>query len=364
MRTLPGFTLPSTSETLTVPVTSFTATDNIAVTGYKITGSSVIPDAGDAGWSTTAPTSYAFTTEGTKTLYAWVKDAAGNISVSVSIQVAIVLSLSEANTLGNTNVFSSTTTAANRRALPVTFSEPGKIQSISIYHNGGTGNVLLGVYSDKDGLPSTQLGVTASTEISKTSGWQTVTLSSPVSVTSGQAVWLAWVFEKSPGVRYSYGTPGRAQSGETWSGGMPDEFGTWSGGMPDEFGTSTVSGIKFSVYCTYISGVTVAPYLDVTPAAISLENANVATGTFDVVSNTTWSISVDEAWLDVSSLSGSNNETVTITAEANTGTTPRSATITVSGTGVPDKTVTVTQNGIMLATTGNTDVFSGTTTAG
>jgi hypothetical protein len=43
------------------------------------------------GWTATAPTSYSFSTEGTKTLYAWAKDVAGNVSASVNAQVTITL---------------------------------------------------------------------------------------------------------------------------------------------------------------------------------------------------------------------------------------------------------------------------------
>jgi hypothetical protein len=85
------FTIPSTSTSLTVPISSLTATDNKSVTGFKLTETSVTPNAGDAGWTSVAPTSYVFSTSGTKTLYAWVKDAAGNISTSVSDQVVITL---------------------------------------------------------------------------------------------------------------------------------------------------------------------------------------------------------------------------------------------------------------------------------
>ncbi len=126
---------------------------------------------------------------------------------------------------GFTEVFSSSSSASNRRAMPVTFNETGEIQSISIYHNGGSGNVLLGVYSDQLGKPSSLLGVTGLTEVNPAAGWQTVYLSSPVTVTIGQTVWLAWVFQNSIGVRYTAGTPGRAMSSQTWSSGMPDNYG-------------------------------------------------------------------------------------------------------------------------------------------
>jgi len=146
-----------------------------------------------------------------------------------------------AKTLGNTVVFGSKVWVSDRRAMPVTFTETGTIQSISIYHDGGTGNVLLGVYSDLSGLPSAKLGVTAATVVNAAAGWQTVTLTSPVNVTSGQTVWLGWVFQNSTGVRYMAGTPGRAQS-----------TATWSSGMPATFGSATTASNKFSIYCTYI----------------------------------------------------------------------------------------------------------------
>jgi len=146
-------------------------------------------------------------------------------------------------TLGNTEVYSSSSTTANRRAITVTFPEPGTVQSISIYHNGGTGNVLLGIYTDASGAPGTRLGVTASTVINPTAGWQTIPLISGYSAASGQKVWLAWVFQTNPGIRYITGTPARAESP-----------GLWAGGMPDPFGTASFANYRYSIYCTYITG--------------------------------------------------------------------------------------------------------------
>jgi hypothetical protein len=206
-----------------------------------LTESSTTPLAGNAGWTAAAPTSYSFATEGTKTLYAYAKDAAGNVSNSVSAQVTISLPSTTNNTLGNTEVFDLFSSTDVRRAMPVTFNEAGQIQSISVYHNAGTGNVLLGVYSDVAGLPSSLLGVTPSTAVRNTAGWQTISLTTPVNVTTGQKVWLAWVFENSPYVRYqATDTPGSGASGSTWS-----------SGMPSTFGSNVNVKFKFSVYCTF-----------------------------------------------------------------------------------------------------------------
>ena len=72
-----------------MPVSSFTATDNVAVTGYLVTTSATAPAAGAAGWSATAPTSVTAPAAGSVTFYAWAKDAAGNVSLSKSASVTI-----------------------------------------------------------------------------------------------------------------------------------------------------------------------------------------------------------------------------------------------------------------------------------
>ncbi|MGE5297177.1 MAG: DUF4082 domain-containing protein, partial [Solirubrobacterales bacterium] len=143
-------------------------------------------------------------------------------------------------TIGNTTVYSSISAVSNRRAMPFVMSEAGAIESITIYHQGGTGNAILAVYGDASGLPGTLLGATASTPINSTEGWQTIALQSPVAVSAGQTIWLAWVFENDPGMRWTAGTPGRASSTATWSGGMPSSFGT----------STTYAGI-YSIYATY-----------------------------------------------------------------------------------------------------------------
>jgi hypothetical protein len=86
--------------------------------------------------------------------------------------------------------------------------------------------------------------------------------------------------------------------------------------------------------------------LEVNPAALSFV-VDGESKTFTITSNTAWTITPDEAasWYTVTpSLTGSNNGTITVTAAANTSA-ARSATITVSGTGVADKEIGVTQAG-------------------
>ncbi len=89
--TVTSFVIPAAATSLTVPITSFTATDNVGVTGYMVTESATAPLATAGGWSGTAPASHTCATAGSKTLYAWAKDAAGNVSASRSASVTITL---------------------------------------------------------------------------------------------------------------------------------------------------------------------------------------------------------------------------------------------------------------------------------
>jgi hypothetical protein len=82
-----SFFLPATSAELEVPIYSFTATDNVGVLGYAVTESSTPPSRG--AFSSPAPASYAFDSEGAKVLYGWARDGAGNISAPLTDSVVI-----------------------------------------------------------------------------------------------------------------------------------------------------------------------------------------------------------------------------------------------------------------------------------
>lgn len=83
--------------------------------------------------------------------------------------------------------------------------------------------------------------------------------------------------------------------------------------------------------------------LSVSLTSLSLGAEAGSNGTFDITSDTTWTVSKNQTWLTVSPTSGSDNGTITVTATANVSTSPRTATVTVSGVNVTPKTVTVTQ---------------------
>jgi hypothetical protein len=272
-------------------------------------------------------------------------DGVSNILVTVTQQGQQV----SFQSIGNTQVYSLSVAMSDRRAVPVTFSEAGEIQSISIYHNGSTGNVLMGVFSDLSGLPSSRLGVTASTPVNPSAGWQTVSLSAPLAVSAGQTVWLAWVFQNSTSVRYAAGTPGRALS-----------TAKWTTGMPTAFGTAGLADYKYSIYCTYRTN-SINPSLEVSVPEVSVNAESGASASFSISSNITWNITDDATWLDVSPASGSNNAVINVTANsANNSTASRTATVTITADGVSNILVTVTQQGqqVSFQSIGNTQVYS------
>jgi hypothetical protein len=84
--------------------------------------------------------------------------------------------------------------------------------------------------------------------------------------------------------------------------------------------------------------------LAVSATTLNIAAANGSTNTFDITSNISWNVTASQAWLSPSPGSGNGNSSITVTATANPLTIPRTATVTVSGNGVADHTITVTQS--------------------
>ncbi len=98
-----AFSIPATSTSLNVSISTFTATDANGVIGYKITESSAAPLSGDSGWTLNPPANYTFSSIGEKILYAWAKDSAGNVSLSLNDSTIITLPISNGGSSGSYN---------------------------------------------------------------------------------------------------------------------------------------------------------------------------------------------------------------------------------------------------------------------
>jgi chitodextrinase len=130
-----AFSLPATAASLTVAITAFTAADNIGVTGYLVTESATKPAAGAAGWSASAPTSYTFASAGAKTLYAWAKDAADNVSASKSASVTITLPDTIAPSVP-TNLVATAVSASQINLSWIAATDNVGVTGYRIYRNG------------------------------------------------------------------------------------------------------------------------------------------------------------------------------------------------------------------------------------
>jgi hypothetical protein len=103
------------------------------------------------------------------------------------------------------------------------------------------------------------------------------------------------------------------------------------------FDDSTLDTIDSTSELTYIEN----DNIDLSVTTLSFKSVGEAK-TFNIVSSNDWIITSDSNWLILSVASGTGNLTITATASANSGSV-RTAIITVSGTDITSKTVTVTQ---------------------
>lgn len=83
--------------------------------------------------------------------------------------------------------------------------------------------------------------------------------------------------------------------------------------------------------------------LEVSNAITNLAAIDGSEASVNITSNIIWTANSDQTWLKVNKTSGNSNTTLTLMAAANLDTAPRMAIVTISGTGVASKTITVTQ---------------------
>lgn len=107
--------------------------------------------------------------------------------------------------------------------------------------------------------------------------------------------------------------------------------------------TVTASGLN-SVLVTVTQSGSSTPELTITPLSQSV-TGDAGTAEFAVTSNTTWTALSYSSWWCSVTPSGSGNGTIIATYSMNPGTSPRTATIKVSGAGVSNRIITVTQAG-------------------
>jgi hypothetical protein len=216
--TVSTFTVTSPSSSLNVPVTAFTATDNIGVTGYLITTTNLPkPGAGDPGWSGTG--TFTAASDGTYTLYPWAKDAAGNVSAefatprtvtvdttppSVTVnQAAGQVDPANSSPVNFTVVFSESVTGFNNADVTIggtaggtktaVVTGSGATYNVAVSGMTTSGTVTVGVIAGAAADPAGNAS-TASTSTDNTVTWDIA----PVTVTINQAAGQADPTDVSP----------------------------------------------------------------------------------------------------------------------------------------------------------------------
>ena len=127
--------------------------------------------------------------------------------------------------------------------------------------------------------------------------------------------------------------------------------GSWADDEGDAFWPAWSRSYNVPIYVSNTVGFRLALSLFGDNPQLQLNKDNLtftAAGhgeTFNITSNTSWSITSDKSWCTLNTLSGSRNATVTVNVSENTSISSRTATITVTAGGIP-LTITVTQAGI------------------
>lgn len=106
--------------------------------------------------------------------------------------------------------------------------------------------------------------------------------------------------------------------------------------------TITISASGVSSQTVTVTQAGAAPALNVTPPSQSVA-ASAGSTNFTVSSNSSWTVSSNQSWCTATP-SGTGDGTITATYQANTLNTSRSATLTVTVSGLPSQTVTVQQD--------------------
>ena len=96
---------------------------------------------------------------------------------------------------------------------------------------------------------------------------------------------------------------------------------------------------------------------DISTTSMSFISTGSSSQSFNVTSNTSWTVSPDQSWITISPSSGSNNGSVSVSCSNNTSTSSRNGTVTVNCGGVT-RTISVSQDGATAYITLSTSALS------
>lgn len=109
--------------------------------------------------------------------------------------------------------------------------------------------------------------------------------------------------------------------------------------------TITITGKGIPSKTVTVTQEGAPPFLETSVTSLPLSSAEGASGTFDITSNTSWTVSSSETWLTMTNAGGTANGKVTVTAQKNPTINTRNATVTIKASGLTDMTITISQAG-------------------
>ncbi|MBK6344351.1 MAG: T9SS type A sorting domain-containing protein [Bacteroidales bacterium] len=359
--------------TLSVAPSSQNAPATAGSAAFTVTSNTSWTAQSNAGWCTVTPSG-----TGNGTLTATYSANTGTSSRTATItvsasgaanQTVTVVQAGSAVTLSVAPSSQNAPATAGSAAFTVTSNTSWTAQSNAGWCTvtpSGTGNgTLTATYTANSGTTSRTATITVS---ASGTGNQTVTV-----VQAGTAV----ILTVTPSNQDVPATSGNtfftvtsnsgwiAQSNAGWCVVTPSGTGngTITASYTENISTAsrmaliTVSAAGASDMTVSVTQAGAAVTLSVTPSSQNVSSAAGSAG-YSVASNTNWTAQSNAGWCTVTP-SGTGNGTIIATYIENTGTTSRTATITVSATGVGNQTVTLMQLGsdpAMAVTPSNQDV--------
>jgi len=154
-------------------------------------------------------------------------------------------------------------------------------------------------------------------------------------------------------INVSSNTDWKISSNQTWlklsaSNGSGDAI---VGATADENPTTSKRTATITISAAGVASKTITVTQDAAPAKLTLSVTSLSfaatansTKTFTITSNTSWTVSCDQAWVTISAATGSNSSTITLTAKENTSITTRSANLTVTPLGAAATKINLSQN--------------------
>ncbi|HWM07987.1 MAG TPA: PQQ-dependent sugar dehydrogenase, partial [Solirubrobacteraceae bacterium] len=217
--------------------------------------------------------------------------------------------------------------------------EPGTVTEISLYVNADSeaSALVLGLYADDDGNPSTLLGA-GRVENPTPGAWSDVNVDIP-GIEAGKAYWISLLNPSD--------SRGRLRWRDAGEGGGPEQQSASASLL--QLPTTWETGLRYTggPASAYISGTPPPPKLGVSPSSLSFEGRGAAAKPLTVTSADgsplSFTVSDDAGWLAVTPAAGAAPRDVSVAVDASAlpaGT--HRASVRVQAPGEPTRTVPVT----------------------